>query len=91
MIPMRIIWAVMCMVFADGITSAPSESVRTEDGLVVNAQGSINNMEEDVIYDSTNIRDLPVKYDGSQLWKISYDSQFKKNAVAELQMNYGKY
>uniref|UniRef100_A0A182NVG9 Peptidase M14 domain-containing protein n=1 Tax=Anopheles dirus TaxID=7168 RepID=A0A182NVG9_9DIPT len=27
----------------------------------------------------------PVKYDGAQLWRIAYDDQPKKNAVAELQ------
>lgn len=32
----------------------------------------------------------PVKYDGAQLWRIPFDNQDKRNAVAELQNNFGE-
>lgn len=31
----------------------------------------------------------PVKYDGAQLWRIQFDDVHDKNAVAELQHNFG--
>lgn len=32
---------------------------------------------------------VPVKYDGAQLWRVDYDDQDKRNAVAELQDKFG--
>jgi hypothetical protein len=35
------------------------------------------------------LREVPIKYDGSQLWRIGYSTQSMKNAVVELQDRFG--
>lgn len=35
--------------------------------------------------------EAPVKYDGAQLWRIGYKDQLNKNAVAELQNQFGAF
>lgn len=59
---------------------------RNADALVVDPAAPSEAIPEDV---SNQEQIVPVKYDGAQLWRIDYDDQKKKNAVADLQNKYG--
>lgn len=37
------------------------------------------------------VADERVRYDGAQLWRIPYDKQFERNAVADLQNSFGEF
>ncbi|XP_055585997.1 carboxypeptidase B-like [Uranotaenia lowii] len=60
-----------------------SSSVKSSDGLVVDPSMSTEAIPEELAKPSEP--EQPVKYDGAQLWRIDYDDQEKKNAIAELQ------
>lgn len=59
---------------------------RTSDGLVVDPAAPAEAIPEDAAKEEQIV---PVKYNGAQLWRIDYDDQKKKNAVADLQNKYG--
>ncbi|XP_062539762.1 carboxypeptidase B-like [Armigeres subalbatus] len=58
---------------------------RNTDGLVVEPAAPTEAISEDL---AKQEQTEPVKYDGAQLWRIDYDDQIKKNAVADLQNKY---
>lgn len=61
---------------------------RTADGLITDPEAPT---ETAVQEDSAKQEkpQTPVKYDGAQLWRIAYKDQLNKNAVAELQNQFG--
>jgi hypothetical protein len=44
--------------------------------------------EQAIVFDKDRAGIEPIKYDGAQLWRISYSNQNFKNAIAELQKEY---
>lgn len=46
------------------------------------------NTEPAVMFDKDRAGIEPIKYDGAQLWRISFAGQHNKNAIAELQKEY---
>lgn len=61
---------------------------RTGDGLIVHSEAPNGAATpEDAAKQETS--QAPVKYDGAQLWRIQYKDQLNKNAVAELQNQFG--
>lgn len=77
-----ILWAVLSAVLIGSVFCAPSNDV-----LVINA-GNITEPEAPESGDE-DLVDEPVTYNGAQLWRIPFDDQVKKNAVAELQNTFG--
>lgn len=72
------------------------ELKKTGDVLVIEPQSYENGTEAEDILDSNDeqivIEKLKqVKYDGAQLWRIPFEQQQQKNAVAELQKSFGEF
>lgn len=72
------------------------EFKKNGDVLVIEPQSYENGTEAEDILDSNDeqivIEKLKqVKYDGAQLWRIPFEQQQQKNAVAELQKSFGEY
>lgn len=66
------------------------------DVLVIEPQSYENGTEAEDILDSNDEQIIieklkQVKYDGAQLWRIPFEHQKQKNAVAELQKSYGEF
>ncbi|XP_055684650.1 carboxypeptidase B-like isoform X1 [Lutzomyia longipalpis] len=80
----------ICIVIA---VNAPLSSVATPTtpsaDIVISPQPFENSTEPELLdnprEDESDATDHPVKYTGAQLWRISYDDQVRKNAVADLQ------
>ena len=53
--------------------------------VVFNNSSSVENNESDSEDDSS-----PVTYSGTQLWRVSFDNEVNRDAVADLQNNIGK-
>lgn len=71
------------------------ELKKTGDVLVIEPQSYENGTEAEDILDNNDeqivIEKLKqVKYDGAQLWRIPFEQQQQKNAVAELQKSFGE-
>jgi hypothetical protein len=58
------------------------------DAEVIDAVPAEVNTEPAVVFDKDRAGNEPVKYEGAQLWRISYGDQEQKNAVAELQKQF---
>jgi hypothetical protein len=58
------------------------------DSEVINAIPLEVNTEPEVLIDKERAENVAVRYNGAQLWRISYQNQEYKNVVAELQKNY---
>lgn len=53
---------------------------------------NINSTANVIKLDSTNSTDetdLPVKYNGAQLWRVGFHTETQRNAVADLETNFG--
>lgn len=55
---------------------------------IIDAIPADTNTEPAVLFDKDRAGIEPIKYDGAQLWRISFANQHHKNAVAELQKEY---
>lgn len=77
-----IVKIVALLVFSFGCASA---DVDTE---VIDAVPPEVNTESAVAFDKDRAGNDPVKYDGAQLWRITYTDQDYKNAVSELQKQF---
>jgi hypothetical protein len=58
------------------------------DAEVIDAVAPDINTEPAIVFDSDRAGIEPIKYDGAQLWRIAYNDQQYKNAVAELQKQF---
>lgn len=58
------------------------------DAEVIDAIPAEVNTEPAVVVDNESAGNEPVKYEGAQLWRITYAQQEHKNAVAELQKQF---
>lgn len=55
---------------------------------IVEAMSVDVHTEPAILLDKDRAGNEPIKYDGAQLWRISFANQHHKNAVAELQKEY---
>lgn len=65
----------------------------SDDALVIEPQLFINSTEPVLLGEDEDVHDddTPVKYNGAMIFRISYDDQLRRNAVAELQESFGNY
>lgn len=73
-----------------------NEFKKNGDVLVIEPQSYENGTEAEDILDINDEQIIieklkQVKYDGAQLWRIPFEQQQQKNAVAELQKSYGEF
>uniref|UniRef100_A0A2M4DP27 Putative zinc carboxypeptidase n=1 Tax=Anopheles darlingi TaxID=43151 RepID=A0A2M4DP27_ANODA len=84
-------WLSLCLLFLATIASCKGRTARE-----VSRPASDQTKETDSIrvlpqhQQQQEAAVQPVRYNGAQLWRIAYDSQVEKNAVAELQDRFGK-
>ncbi|XP_055710873.1 carboxypeptidase B-like isoform X2 [Phlebotomus papatasi] len=84
-----IVIAVNAPLSSQASPTTPTADVQS-DVLVISPQPFENSTEPELLdnprdEDESVSTDHPVKYTGAQLWRISYDDQVRKNAVADLQ------
>ena len=86
-------WTIFCCFLAIcdyGFGAVTVASERKSDTLIVDPAPFENSTEPVSDDNSENqLRDVPIKYDGSQLWRIGYSTQGMKNAVLDLQDRFG--
>lgn len=83
---------------AEGAAKAPLKQIEIENkDCVLTESATLDNSqrykEHQNNHGNKNLLDdeLPVSYDGAQLWRIDFDDQHERNAVADLQHNFGKH
>ncbi|XP_055551619.1 carboxypeptidase B-like [Wyeomyia smithii] len=73
----------LCVPGGTGLSTVP----RNSDVLIVDPDIPTEAIPDDVAQQSVPV-DEPVSYEGAQLWRVDFDDQRKKNAVAELQAKF---
>lgn len=79
-------WIVKCLAIV--VVSLHCAKCDVVDADVIDAVPADVNTESAVVFDIDRTGTKAVKYDGAQLWRISYRTQETKNAVAELQKQF---